>query len=331
MKEKIKPLVEAAGKIVIVQADNPDADSLGSALALEQILDEQGKSVALYCGVDIPEYLRYLSGWDRVLKELPSQFDLSIIVDASTLTLLEKLESSGQLAWLKARPCIILDHHATVDNPIEFASVSLVNADVASTGELVFNLANKLNWKLDKTSGQFLMASILGDTQGLTNDLAKASTYKVMAELIELGVDRSALEEARREFSKMPEKIYRYKASLIERTELAASGQIAAVTIPQNEINEFSPLYNPVALIQFDMLQITGVKLAIVLKYYDDGKVTGAIRASYGYPVAGKLAESMGGGGHAYASGFKNESGKVFEQIKSDCLAKATELLAKLK
>ena len=42
---KIKQILDSAQEIVVVQADNPDADSLGSSLALEAILDEQGKNV----------------------------------------------------------------------------------------------------------------------------------------------------------------------------------------------------------------------------------------------------------------------------------------------
>jgi nanoRNase/pAp phosphatase (c-di-AMP/oligoRNAs hydrolase) len=98
MQEKIQETVEAAQKIVVIQADNPDADSLGSALALEHVLGDLRKDVVLYCGVNVPEYLRYLAGWDRVVDTLPSQFDLSIIVDASTYTLLDKLDKSSQLA-----------------------------------------------------------------------------------------------------------------------------------------------------------------------------------------------------------------------------------------
>ncbi len=330
MNEKVNQLVGQASKIVIVQADNPDADSLGSALALEQILGEMGKSIALYCGVDMPDYLKYLPGWDRVLKDLPSQFDLSVIVDASTYTLLEKLESSGQLAWLKAKPSIVLDHHALVENPLDFASASIIDPNVASTGELIYNLARELKWPLDKTSGEFIMASILGDTQGLTNDLAKASTYIVMAKLIELGVDRPALEEKRREASKMPEKILRYKAKLIERVEFTTNGKLATATIPQNEINEFSPLYNPGVLIQFDMLQTQGVLMSIVFKVYDRDRVTAKIRCNSGAPIANKLAEHFGAGGHPYSAGFKVEDGTPFDQIKSDCLETATKLLNNL-
>src|SRR3569623_1349840 len=101
--DQTKQIVDQAKKIVVVQADNPDADSLGSALALEHILGDIGKEVYLYCGVDIPEYLRYLSGWDRVQKDLPNQFDASFIVDASTMTLLQKLNDSGQKGWLAAK------------------------------------------------------------------------------------------------------------------------------------------------------------------------------------------------------------------------------------
>jgi phosphoesterase RecJ-like protein len=325
MEKQIADLVGAAQHIVVVQADNPDADSIGSALALEHILGDLGKQVSLYCGVDTPTYLRYLSGWDRVQKDLPKQFDLSIIVDASTYTLLEQLKKTGQLAWLKAKPSIVLDHHKTVEKPLDFASVSLIDPNVASTGELIFTVANQTGWKVSPEAGEQLMASILGDTQGLTNDLTKASTYRTMAELTELGVNRSQLEERRRSASKMAPVIYAYKGRLLQRTEFASDGQIAYVRIPQQEINEYSPLYNPAALVQFDMLQVENVRLSLVIKTYDDGHITGALRSNV--PIAAKLAESLGGGGHDYASGFKTEPDQDFEAVKAKCLETATMLL----
>jgi bifunctional oligoribonuclease and PAP phosphatase NrnA len=327
---KIAGILAEAQTIVIIQADNPDADSLGSSLALEQLLGDLGKTPMLYCGVDMPGYLRYLEGWDRVSKDLPSQFDASIIVDASTLTLLERLSESGQLAWVKSKPSMVLDHHAIVDNKIDFAHVTICDNTVSSTGELIYHLATQLKWAINKAAAENMMTAILGDTQGLTNDLARQSTYTVMAALVGHGADRPSLEELRREYSKMPEEIYRYKGDLIARTELVIQGQLALVVIPQHEINTFSPLYNPAPLIQNDMLQISGVRVAVVFKTYDDGKITGAVRANQGSPIAGQLAEKLGGGGHPYASGFKNVSGKPFSEIKSTCISLATELLANL-
>jgi phosphoesterase RecJ-like protein len=327
MEEKISEAIEVAQKIVILQADNPDADSLGSALALEHLLGDAGKSVYLYCGVNIPEYLRYLPGWDRVLDTLPSKFDLSLIVDASTYTLFGKLEQAGQLGWLKSKPCIVLDHHLVVEKPLDFTDLKIIDSTAASTGDIIFDLAVSLGWSISPAAAECLMTSILGDTQGLMNDLTTAKTYRTMAALTELGANRAWLEEQRREYGKMPPKIYAYKGNLIHKTEFHADGKIAFVHIPQAEINEYSPLYNPAPLIQFDMLQVRGVELAIVMKSYDDGRVTAALRSNNGTPVCGKLAEAMGGGGHAHAAGFKITDGRTYEEIKNTCLVAAKQLL----
>jgi phosphoesterase RecJ-like protein len=329
--EQLQQLITNAEQILIIQADNPDADSLGSALALESILGELGKSTYLYCSVDMPMYLRYMPGWDRVSKDIPSNFDLSIIIDASTMTLLDAFQNPSVKGVVASKPCIILDHHEITDNPIPFATVTINDGSRASTGELIYIIGKELSWPMNIDALEFIASTILGDTQGLTNELAKAETYRVMAELIEQGVNRPKLEEIRREYGKMPEPIFRYKAKLIERTELYADGRLAIVTVPQNEINEYSPLYNPAPLIQNDILQTVGVQMAIVLKHYDSGRITAAIRANNGATVAGTLAEHFGGGGHQYASGFKLTDNRPLNEVKSECISKATELLDNLK
>lgn len=323
-------IVNEAERIVVMQADNPDADSLGSALALEHILGDLGKRVWLYCGVDIPGYLQYLEGWDRVTSELPQKFDASIIVDASTVTLFDKLQASGHMGWIAGKPSVVIDHHTTVLNKIEFAQITICDPKASSTGEVVYHIAQQAKWTVSADAGACIMTAILGDTQGLSNDLAASSTYRVMAELVELGVNRPHLEERRREFSKMPETIFRYKSKLIERTELSAHGRIASIDIPQAEITTYSPLYNPAPLVQGDMLSVQGVAVAIVFKHYDDGRITAAIRCNNGFAIANHLAEHMGGGGHPYASGFKITHGRPFNEVKSECIAFASQLLDNL-
>ena len=328
--ENLKKYVEDAEHIVIIQADNPDGDSLGSALGLEEILGNIGKKVDLYCGVDIPGYLRYLSGWDRIQSELPKKFDASIIVDASTTSLLDKLQASGELSWLATKPCLVLDHHASVENVIPFASVLINRPDYSSAGELIYHLSKELGWEMPVVAQEFILTAIMGDTQGLSNQLAAPTTFRVVADMVEAGVDRIALDDKRREFGKMPPEIFRYKAALIDRTEFSSGGRMALVVVPQNEIKEFSPLYNPAPLIQNDMLQTTGVGIAVVMKQYDDGRVTAAIRCNNSAPIGADLAKAMGGGGHVYASGFKDVTGRPFSDIKTQCLDTAAELLSNL-
>jgi nanoRNase/pAp phosphatase (c-di-AMP/oligoRNAs hydrolase) len=126
----------------------------------------------------------------------------------------------------------------------------------------------------------------------------------------------------------MPPEIYKYKAELIKRSEFTADGMIASVKIPQSEINQYSPLYNPAPLIQNDMLQTDGVLVAVAFKVYADGKITAAIRCNPSAPVGAKLAEHFGGGGHDFAAGFKITDGRSFEDVKADCLSFAEQLLA---
>ncbi len=323
----IRSLVDKAKRIVIVQADNPDGDSMGSALALEQILHLSDKEPHLYCAVDVPSYLRYMNGWDRIEPSLPNDYDLSIIVDTSTPSLLDKAREKGDMKKLATKPCIVLDHHSSVEEEISFATTVINDSTVSSTGELIYLLGERLGWTIDALAGEHLMTAILGDTQGLSNDLAKPSTYRVMASLVESGVNRPALEEKRRLYNKMPESIFRYKAELIKRTRLFHENKLSLVTIPQNEINEHSPLYNPAPLIQADMLQVESVAIAIVIKSYDDGKITGAIRCNNGYKIAAQLASFFGGGGHPYAAGFKTSDYDSVDRIVPEIVKKTGELL----
>ena len=52
--KQVQELVAQSEHIIVLQADNPDGDSLGSSLALEAIFSEMGKKVTLVCTVDMP-------------------------------------------------------------------------------------------------------------------------------------------------------------------------------------------------------------------------------------------------------------------------------------
>lgn len=326
---RVNEAIKNAQKIVIVQADNPDTDSLASALALEQIFGDAEKDVELYCGVDIPSYLSYMPGADRVASDLPKQFDLSIIVDTSSDSLIEQLDKSGSKGWLAARPAIIIDHHAT-DPTISFASI-IVNHPAVATGEVIYELANQLAWKLNPQARELLAMAILSDSLGLTSEATTARSIHIVAELVEAGVKLAELENARREtMRRLPELIH-YKGRLLERVEFHDSGRIASLTIPQVEIDKYSPHYNPPMLVLDDMRLAKGVDLAVAFKTYRDGKITAKIRCNYGKGVADKLAEHFGGGGHPYAAGFKIQNGKSYDEIKDEFIKAASGLLDQIK
>jgi len=325
---QISELIAGNQIILIVQADNPDADSLTSSLALEHILGDMGKTVIMYCGVTIPTYLRHNDGWDRVVVDLPAKFDASIIVDTSSLSLLEQLAKTGGINQLKNRPCLVIDHHATAAT-IDFATI-IHNQPAAATAELIYELAVDFDWPVSLDAAKMLMIAILADSLGLTTHAVTKKTLHTVADLVHIGVSIPELEHKRRETLRKSPDITHYKGRLLSRIEYFHDDTIATITIPWAEIEQYSPFYNPSILALEDMRMTINTKLAIAFKTYDNGRITAKIRANSDAPIAGKLAEHFGGGGHDYSSGFKLEDSQDFETVKAACIAYAITLIDQL-
>lgn len=325
----IKEIIDKSDSIVVVQADNPDSDSLASSLALEQILGDLGKQVHLYCGVELPSYLTYLPGADRVVRDLPNTFDASIVVDTSSNSLLEQLDKKGQKGWLAAKPAIIIDHHKT-EATIGFADV-ICNHSAVSTGEIIYELSKQLDWPLNKQAMDMVAISILSDSLGLMSGGTSARSIYIIGELVEAGVNLPEIDNARRETLKRAPELVHYKGRLLERVEFYNDNHVATVTIPWEEIEKFSPLYNPSMLVIDDMRMAIGTDIAIAFKVYRDGKITAKIRSNYGKGISGRLAEHFGGGGHAYAAGFKLQDGRTYDDIKRETIETASKLLDEIR
>lgn len=326
---QIDEIISKAETIVIIQPDNPDTDSLASALALEHILGDKGKSVHLYCGVDMPSYLLdYIPGADRVSTEMPNKFDASIIVDTASDSLLEQLRLKQQKSWVASKPSIVIDHHAT-EPTIDFAKVICTHKAVA-TGEVIYELARQLGWKLSKEAMELLAMAILSDSLGLTSEATTARTIHIVAELVEGGVELAELENARRETMRREQELVGYKGRLLQRVEFHDQGRIATVDIPWEEIEKYSPLYNPPMLVLDDMRLAKGTDIAAAFKVYKDGKITGKIRCNFGRGIGDKLAEHFGGGGHPYAAGFKLTDGRPLAEVKAEFIHTAAKLLDEL-
>lgn len=294
--------ISDAKKIIVIQAENPDGDSLGSALALEEILSDAGKDVVLYCPVDIPKYLRYAKGWDRVVQDFDTRCDLAVIVDTSADVLLGKtLEQPGVRHYLESHPVVVLDHHIT-ESTLSFDHL-LVSADTVATAELIYSIAQKAGWSINAQAAENILIAIMSDSLGLTTQNTTADTFDVAGALTRLGASNASIEQRRREFMKKSPEILEYKGELIRRIEYLLDGKLGLVHIPWDEIQRYSDQYNPSMLVLDEMRLVEGVEVTCAIKTYPDGKLTGKIRCNT--PVADKIAGYFGGGGHAYAAGFR--------------------------
>lgn len=320
MYKKFSEFLGGKKHLSIIQAENPDGDSLGSAIALDYILQKTENT--LYCPVEIPKYLRYFKEWSRVSSDFDFDADGYIIVDTAASVLLSKLLDNEAIRnALYTKPVFVFDHHETPDD-LDFPHEVIIE-NLPACADLIFQVAKSLELPVPPAAAEAIYYAISSDTLGLVSASVTADTMRTMAELIDLGVVPSVLDEHRREFMKKSPRILDYKADLIKRVEYHLDGKLATVHIPFEDIQEFSDEYNPNVLILEELRLVSGVEVAIAVKTYPDGKVTGKVRTSI--PIADQISGYFGGGGHPYAAGFRTYD-TSYEEVVRDLIKIVPEL-----
>ena len=323
MYEKFGEFLKGKQKICVIQAENPDGDSLGSAIALDYLLSD--KEVSLYCPIDIPRYLHYFADWSRVTNEFDWKADGYIIVDTAAEILLSRLlEDTAIRNRLYSAPVLVIDHHETEDD-LKFPHEGIIEVRPSCT-ELIYRIAKSQNMEVPREAAEAIFQGLLSDTLGLTSASVTAETFEIAADLMRLGANISVLEDKRREYMKKSPRILDYKADLIRRIEYSLDGALATVHIPWEDIQEYSDEYNPNVLILEEMRLVEGVKVAVAIKTYPDGKVTGKIRCDSSAPIAEKVAGYFGGGGHPNAAGFRTYD-TTYDEVVADLVKIVPELM----
>lgn len=324
MYQNFTDFIKDKKSLCIIQAENPDGDSLGAAISLDYLLTDH--EISLYCPVDIPKYLHYFKDWSRVTNEFNFRADGYIIVDTAAEILLSKLLDDAAIKnRLYTAPVFVLDHHETEDD-LNFPHDKIIENRPACC-DLIYHIAKEQSIEINKDAAEAIFQGILSDTLGLTSASVTAETFETAAELTKLGANVSVLEDMRREFMKKSPRILDYKADLIKRIEYSMDGQIATVHIPWDDIREYSDEYNPNVLILEEMRLVEGVKVAVAIKTYPDGKLTGKIRTAPDAPIAEKIAGYFGGGGHPFAAGFRTYD-TTYEEVVNDIIKITPELLS---
>lgn len=312
MYKKFGDFLHGKNRLCIIQAENPDGDSLGSAIALDYILQDSSNS--LYCPIDLPKYLHYFPDWSRVTSDFDFRADGYIIVDTAASILLSKLLDDPAIKnSLQNKPVFVLDHHETADD-LPFPHEAIIET-LPACAELIYKIAQDQNLTISEPAASALYSAISADTLGLVSAAVNSDTMRVMADLIEHGANPAKLEEARREFMKKSPRILDYKADLIKRIDYSLDGIIATIHIPFEDIQQYSDEYNPNVLILEEMRLVENVVVAVAIKTYPDGKVTGKIRTSE--PIAEQIAAYFGGGGHPFAAGFRTYD-TTYDEVVAD-------------
>ncbi len=310
---KIKDLgsaVTAAGHILILQPDAPDGDSLGTALGLEEIFGDLGKTVSLYSYKKPEPYLHFLEGWDRVSQDLPKDFDLIILVDTGSPALI-KSALEHHAAALTSKPFFVIDHHVSRQE-FGFPVTEIVDEAVA-TSELVTRIGQKLKWPINERAATKLASALLADSLGLTTSGTTAKSVAALAELTARGANLYELAKLRREAAAITPDLLHLKGKLLQSVEFYLDGRLAIAEINPDTVARYKDIAEPYTLILSDIQWTKGVELVAVFKNYGT-KINVPLRSTTG--AAGPVAEILGGGGHPNAAAYRCKTPNIRAEIK---------------
>lgn len=292
--------ISVAQNVLLVAHVTPDADALGSALAIGLSLKGAGKSVQVSVGEPdfvVPQSLEFLPGVELVVApENIVQPDLVISCDTSSD---ERLGTLAEV--LRDSPnSIAIDHHASFTG---FGKIHLVDPQAAATAEMALKLIDLLDIELTQDVAACLYAGLVTDTGSFKFQGATGDTLRIGARLFDTGIDHSAI--ARLLFDDEP-----FDALTMTGTALKD-----AVLLP-DAVNGLGLVYTTIASGQrgdlpelamervIDVLRRTSeAEVAAVFKQADDGIWKGSLRSKSVINV-GAVATALGGGGHRFAAGY---------------------------
>lgn len=287
---------------LIIFHRNPDADAVGSAFALRNVLEQLGSPARCICQEEVPEYLQFLSNdiQESVQSEaVLADFEPARIVSVDTAS----LSQMGTLAEAFGnRVDVMIDHH---EGDEAYGSVSYIRSGAAATGEIIFDVIKKLASEerivIDEEMCIDLYAAISGDTGCFRYSNVTPKTHLRAAELVASGIDCAEIN--RKLFENKSLERLRAQSAAISNMELFADGKIAVVTFPYALKAALGLGDEDLGALVDTPRSLSGVEVALCIRQpLPEGKFRVSARSNGTYDVA-ELCRKFDGGGHAKAAG----------------------------
>ena len=292
----------AAPDVTLFGHVNPDADALGSALALGRALKKRGSAVRVSFGhPDKPAHsLRDLDVDGLIVppSEVPAAPPLLVVCDSGSIGRLGKLADRVKGTIAAGGEVIVLDHH--ISNT-RYGTVHVLDESAEATVLLVLRVLDELGAELDLPTARCLYAGLVTDTRSFRH--ASAEVHRVAARLLDAGVDPEATTKPL--LDTHPYGFLGMLAGVLSKTELEPSaaqglGFVHATVRKDQSDGLGSEDVDSV----IDLIRTTGeAEVAAVLKEIGPDHWSVSLRADSRVDVS-HAANACGGGGHRLASGF---------------------------
>lgn len=292
-KECAKELLGIKNPVVVMHM-NPDADTVGSSVALCKAYEALGIKAYYACADKIPERLKFLTDGIEPADEEDFGRLTPVAVDVASSAQL------GRLAELLPKFALMIDHHELGSPFANFYNIK----GASSAGEVVYRVLRVLEdegrIKLTKQITYPLYAAISSDTGCFKYSSATPDTYRVAAELMETGIDYSEINHLL--FSSKTEKQLKAEGFVSSVCRVVAGGKVAYACIEQKDLSALAVDMEDFETAVDIVRSVMGVEVAFVVKEKSGNGIFRVSLRSTGADVS-RVAAEFGGGGHIRASG----------------------------
>lgn len=309
--QDIFPLLGQPKKVVITTHQKPDADAMGSSLALYHFLNQFGHSVTVVSPTNWATFLGWMPGCKAVLDfEAPNdkasnaiaEADWIFCLDFNTLSRTKRMEE--KLMAAKAQR-ILIDHHR--EPQTEVFAYGISDTGKSSTAEMIYDfiVASGNEEKITPEIAECIYAGTMTDTGSFRFPSTTASVHHMVAKLKERGLEHSHVHEEL--YDNFLENRFRFIGNvLLNRMEIFYEYNTALIAIPQQDLVKYDMRTGDTEGIVNYPLSIKGIKLAAVI--IDRGEERkSSFRSKGGFDVNTFARKYFNGGGHFNAAGGFNK------------------------
>jgi phosphoesterase RecJ-like protein len=290
-------LVRGRRRFLLTTHVRPDADGLGSQLALAEALGSLGKETRLVIASTWPPRYTFLDPQRRIEHfKLPGDAwrdaDAVVILDTGTWG---QLEDFGTFLRTLAVPRVVIDHHLSQD---DLGALRLVDTTAEATGRLVHEAIRALGVPLTPAMAHLLFAAVATDTGWFRHANTKPATFTLAAELEAAGARPTALYEQLYEQNTLPR--LKLMGLVLDRLQVIHGGRAAFTVLRRDDYEATGAVpQDSEELVNFTR-SLAGVEVGLIFMEQPRGGVKVSFR-SRSLDVA-HLAETFGGGGHRLAA-----------------------------
>lgn len=300
-------LIKKSESIMIISHINPDGDSVGASLALYKYLFLKGNTVSIAVPSEIPAFLKWLEGSEElIVGEFDKEKAISKLQNADLIFCVDfnSTERTGVLSEaLKSSAAIkiMIDHHP---DPVrsEFHCI-ISTVETSSTSELVYDFIVSMGDKflINKAMAECIYAGIITDTGSLSYSCNYVSTYHILAELLDLGIDGAEIHN--RVYNTYTEDRLRLLGHCLnDRLVVMHEFNAAFIYLTKEDLNRFNYKVGDTEDVVNMPLSIKGINLSAFFTERD-GYIRISLRSKGDFSVNDFVRKYFSGGGHKNAAG----------------------------